>query len=188
MFREDVIFIPGLARAFPSPSLSHLWPLAKMRFALLYRQAVKRARRGEAVQSAVYLGRAMHVLIDMACPVHAQAVAHYLRDPYERYVDTHAQELATMPLPTLPATLEKASVTEIIALIAHASRSETADLTQSPWGRLLKSIGRRRSLSYQQIAPQAQRLIPLTAACLRVLLQKFAMETDGFSLNRAALR
>ena len=132
MFREDVIFVPGLARALPSPSLSHHWPLAKWRFLWLYKKAVRHARRGHTVQSAVNLERAMHVLIDMACPVHAKFVGHYLRDPYERYVDAHAQELVAMALPVLEALDGKLTLSGLITLIAHVARREAADLTQSP--------------------------------------------------------
>ena len=74
----------------------------------------------------------MHVLIDMACPVHAKPAVHYLRDPYERYVDAHAQELAAMALPALEAQADQLTLSGLITLITHAARREAADLTQSP--------------------------------------------------------
>jgi hypothetical protein len=58
------------------------------------------------------LGRACHVLADMACPVHVHRVIHDA-DPFEGYVEVHAAALAdaraTPPVSLIGLCLDEAS-------------------------------------------------------------------------------
>src|SRR4051812_24079629 len=93
-FREDVCFVPGIELVFPSPSLTHfrrralpggfvpfVWPGASQRADRFLGRAVREFAAGREASAFVQLGRAAHPLIDMACPVHAQGVAH-TNDPF----------------------------------------------------------------------------------------------------------
>jgi putative flavoprotein involved in K+ transport len=178
MFREDIKLAHGLGLSLPSPSLGHFYPLSRRHCAGLFRRAVEAARAGRPLRGAFLLGRALHVLIDMACPAHAQFVAHPLRDPYELHVDAHAAELAELPVPELPG-LAWARPGHIIDSLAGAARREPADATQTPWGRLLKKLGLRRAPSGAQTKEAARRLIPLAAAHVCALLAAYERAVAG---------
>lgn len=186
IFRENVYFVPGTALAMPSLSSGHLWPRSREHFAGLYRSALDQARSGGELKAAFLLGRAMHVLIDMACPSHAQYTWHYLSDPFERYVDGHARDLASLPLPQVDSNLQGASPEEIVESLAREAQLEMTDHTQTPWGRLLRRLGMRRPLKRGDVEPQARRLIPLAAAYLRVVLNNFEREVSLRELPLAA--
>ncbi len=72
ILREDVVLLPGVG-AVPSPSPGHIYPRSRRRCAKLF-HAAARAPAGRS--GDMLLGRALHVLLDMACPVHAQKVWH----------------------------------------------------------------------------------------------------------------
>jgi hypothetical protein len=168
ILREDVVLVPGLARALPSPSPGHLWPRSRRRCADLFDRAVAEP---DPLAADVVLGRALHVLIDMACPVHAQAVWHTLRDPFERYVDVHAAELAALPVPDLAPWVAAAGPAALVDSLAAAARSVRADRRQTAWGRW-----RHRGdapLRRPELAAQAERLIPLAAAHTRALVARY---------------
>lgn len=167
ILREDVVLAMG--RAYPSPSPGHIYPRSRRRCSVLFERAVAQA---EPLAADVELGRALHVLIDMACPVHAQAVFHYLRDPFERYVDSHAAELAELPVPEPPATRDPAALVDSLASSARAVR---ADDRQTPWGKILRR--KQKPLPRAEVAAQAAELIPLAAAHARALV-------DGFDAQR----
>jgi hypothetical protein len=161
ILREDVALVPGLG-ALPSPSLGHIYPRARRRCAALCRAAAaERGPRG----ADVLVGRALHVLLDMACPAHAQNVWHHLRDPFERYVDAHAAELAGLPVPPLPACDGPEALVDSLAAEARAVR---ADRRQTPWGRWLRR--HEPPLPRAELARQARHLLPLAAAHARALV------------------
>src|SRR5687768_13858219 len=96
VLRDDVMIIPGLDISFESPSLTHFYPLARDRCAWLAEQAIQLGKAGRERASDCMLGRALHLVIDLACPVHAQGVVHYLDDPFETFVEANADELASL--------------------------------------------------------------------------------------------
>jgi hypothetical protein len=169
LLREDVVL--ALGRAWPSPSPGHVYPRSRRRCAVLFARAVAEA---DPLAADVTLGRALHVLADMACPVHAQAVWHYLRDPFERYVDAHAAELAELPLPPPP---ERDAPDELVESLAQAARAVRADGRQTPWGRFLRR--RQPPLARAEVAGQAEKLIPLAAAHARALVDRFERQRAG---------
>ncbi len=178
VLREDVVFVPGTAWTLPNPSLGHVWPRARGRCAKLFDRALAKAGAGESLASVAELGRAVHVLADMACPVHAQAVWHYLRDPFERCVDAAASDLRRLPVPELDSQLRVQGAEALVDSLAGAAQEEEADTTQTPWGRALRRAGWRRPPRGDVIRAQAERLIPLAAAHVRALLELFEAETE----------
>ena len=178
IFRENVYLVPRTSFAMPSLSSGHLWPRAREHFSELYRSALAQARSGDDLKAAFLLGHAIHVLIDMACPSHAQHTWHYLSDPFERYVDAHARELASLPLPDLEPSFNGASPEVVVAALANEAQKEVTDHTQTLWGKWLRRVGMRRPLKRADVEPQAKKLIPLAAAHLRVVLDNFQREAS----------
>lgn len=186
MFREDVVYIPPLSKAFPSPSRGHIWPNARTHFAKLYSEAVQigqcatQSELERTLSGAYALGRALHVLIDMACPAHANATWHYLNDPFERYVDAQAGELTKLSVPKLPLAFESAE--SLIESLATSAQTELSDLTQTPWGNLLRKFGKRKRLNREIIEKQAARLVPLAAAHVQSLFTMYETATNNVAI------
>ncbi len=172
MFREDVLLLPRLG-GFANPNPGHLWPFAPRALERFYAQAIAAKRAGEELRGYYFLGRALHILIDMACPAHAHHVWHHLRDPFERCVEGRAGRLAGALVPSLPADVRAGKPRDWAESLAQCARREKTDGTQTWWGRALKRLGLRRPLGGQEAAAQADRLVPLAAAHARLLLERF---------------
>ncbi len=175
MFREDVVMLPGIA--LPSPSFGHIYPRSRARCGRLFARAVATARVRGRLAGAFDLGRAVHVLTDMACPAHALAVAHYLHDPFERWVESHAAELAELPVPALPDGVAVAAAVTgapaaLVDSLAGAARRHAVDRTQLPFTPVRRRRGAR--VGPADLARQAHELIPLAAAHVRALLAAHA--------------
>jgi hypothetical protein len=164
ILREDVVLVPGLG-ALPSPSPDHIYPRSRRRCARIFQAAVAEP---DGVRADFLLGRALHVLLDMACPAHAQNVWHYLRDPFERYVDAHAAELAALPVAAPPPW---AGPEALVDSLAGAARAVRADGRQTPWGRWLRR--RQPPLGRPELAEQARLLLPLAGSHARALVEGF---------------
>jgi len=81
------LFSRALAHALPPPRAagrirSFRLARASRRADKFLERAVREFAAGREASAFVQLGRAAHPLIDMACPVHAQGVAH-AADPFE---------------------------------------------------------------------------------------------------------
>jgi hypothetical protein len=183
--REDVVYVPLLGRVWESLSLSHstgptlpggflplLWPGPRLRARWRFARALAEYRAGRAASAFVQLGRAAHLLIDMACPVHARRVAH-LDDPFEWYVDGNAPALAALPPARLP---DAQRVEELVGGLAREAQRFEVDRTNHPLGRLLRKFGLRRAMRASEARAQAEALIPLAAAHLAALLELFLRE------------
>lgn len=177
MLREDVIVLPFTAKALPSPSFGHIWPMARFYFTRRYRRAVSCARKGKPDKALFELGRALHVLIDMGCPAHARATWHYLRDPFEHFVDHHATTISVMDLPYRPEGDAFHTPAQLVTALAQEARREQADRTQTLLGAWLRKRGRRRELSVATVRRQVERLIPLTAMHCQELLALFSRDS-----------
>src|SRR6185369_1367992 len=129
---------------------------------------------GRDAAAFVTLGRACHVLTDMACPVHVHRVIHQ-EDPFEWYVEVHAAELGAAPAPaaSLPAARSPA---ELVASLAAVARTCAPDRTRNAWGRLLRRLGLRRAVPAREVASQARLLIPAAGAHVDALLAMFLEE------------
>jgi len=154
-------FIPFLTRSAPRMAQVH------------FDQALAAWRAGDAARAFVLLGMASHLVIDMACPVHASRVAH-LTDGYEWYVEAHGAELAALPV-AVPARF--ASAHAATAALARITRQCAPDRTNHHWGRLLKRLGLRRSLTRTEFAAQAAHLIPAAAGHLAAIYTLFLEAT-----------
>ncbi len=178
MFREDVVMLPGLA--LPSPSFGHIYPRSRARCTTLFTRAVHSARTRGPLAGAFDLGRAVHVLTDMACPAHALAIAHYLHDPFERWVERHAAELAELPVPALPegvavAAAATSAPAALVDSLAAAARRHGVDRTQLPFTPPRRRAGAR--VGPAELARQAHELVPLAAAHVRALLTAHARQS-----------
>jgi len=160
-FREDVWFVSGINAVVQNPSLSHfcragirggfipwLTPDAGARTEKLARRALREFSQERIASAMVQLGRALHPLVDMACPVHAQGVAHG-NDPFEWCVEAMAEELRG-----LPASAE--------------SYARFADVTR---GMARHAQGFR--IAHARAHYQARRLIPLAAGHAAALFEIF---------------
>lgn len=180
-FREDVCFLPGAGLVFQSPSLTHfarrgipggfiplVWPDAARRARKFFDRAVLEQQRGRQTSAFVQLGRAVHPLIDMACPVHAQGVAHST-DPYEWCIEAMGGELRR----AAPCPMEGREVEGLVHGMAAFAQTFAADKTNSPWGRLLRRAGLRQPLKAAQAREQARSLIPRAAGCTAALFRLY---------------
>jgi hypothetical protein len=178
--REDVAFLPGLDVVVEHLSLSHfagespggllpyLWPGPQEKARRYVAQARALHQQGRQVGAYVALGKACHLLTDMACPTHAGRVMH-TTDPFEWYVDAHADALGALPVPFVPDAPPEVLVDEL----ARYTRAFEPDRTHHAWGALLRRAGRRRALRRDEVAAQAQELIPYAAGHLTALLRGF---------------
>jgi hypothetical protein len=193
--REDVYYVPFLRIVFEHLSLSHfygpglpggflpfLWPGARWKVERFFSRAVARYRQGQLPAAFLELGRACHVLTDMACPVHVHRVAHDT-DPYEWYVDAHVEHLARLDVPSAPLAQHPS---ELVEGLARFTRQFAPDRTHNLLGRWMRRLGLRRPLPRGTLAEQAERIIPVAAGHAAGLLHLFLRATE--ELGRAQPR
>lgn len=184
--REDYWYLAGLGTVVESLSLTHFYgpglpggfipfltPGTRTKAPWLYQRALTEARAGHTTSSFVQLGRAAHLLTDMACPVHVHRVAHFT-DPYEWYVEGNAARLAQETIPDPP---NASSVIELIEGLASYTQRFEADGTNSVQGRALKALGLRRPLHRDEVAAQARSLIPMAISYNAALFRLFLRES-----------
>lgn len=192
--REDVFFLPGLSAAFEHLSLSHfygpglpggflpfLWPGARWKTERFFSRAVARYRQGRVPAAFLELGRACHVLTDMACPVHVHRVAHQ-SDPYEWYVDAHKEQLAALSVPRAPQAQRPS---ELVEGLARFTQQFTPDRTHHLLGRWLMKRGLRKPVPRHELAEQAERIIPMAASHVAGLLRLFLRTADALTPSAA---
>src|SRR5262252_3050167 len=182
--REDVARVPFGTRVFEHLSLSHFgggrwpggflpfWPGPRYKVRRFFRAAISRARAGAHGAAFVALGRACHVLTDMACPPHVHRVIHEA-DPFEWYVEAHAATLAdprATPPVAPPALRDPAG---LVTSLSALTRRAAADRTRNAVGRWLRRLGLLRPLPAREIARQARELIPAAAAHVAALIELF---------------
>lgn len=185
--REDVWYVPVLGAVLERPSLTHFYrpgwpgglvpvvtPGPRWRADRLFARAVARYRQGRPAAAFVQLGRAAHLLTDMACPVHAQRTVHLISDPFEWYVEAHAATLERLPLPPVGP---RARASALVEDLARRTQRFAPDTTTSPWGRVLARAGVRRKIPVSELADQARQLIPLAASHAAALLRLFLRHT-----------
>ena len=184
-FREDTGYVAGLEIVYPYLSVTHFYrpglpgglipfltPGPRLRANHFFRRAVAHRRRGREAAAFLELGRAFHILIDMACPTHAQRAIH-LSDPYEWYVDSHQAELRALRVPAVPEAAKVSDLVESLALVAQAF---PADRTHHAWGWLMWRCGVYEKMDRDTVAAQARALIPMAAGHGVALLQLFLRE------------
>ena len=183
--REDVWYIPGLRIVFEHLSFSHfyrpplpggivplLWPGPRAKGTLFFSRAVRAYRAGDRAGGFVQLGRVVHLLTDMCCPVHAHRTPH-TTDPYEWYVEGNKAKLLTLPVPPVADAAHPAA---LIEAMARFTQGFDTDATNHHAGRLLKKLGLRRSVSPGLAGEQARVLIPTCAGHAVSLFRLFLRE------------
>jgi hypothetical protein len=184
--REDVVYLPRRQKIWEHWSLSHFsgrhlgggfipffTPSAPAKAQGYVDRAVAAWRDGRHAHAFVLLGMASHLVIDMACPVHASRVAH-LTDGYEWYVEANGPLLAALPF---DVPRQYASARDAAAGLAAFTQRFAPDRTNHHWGRLLKRLGLRRSLTRTELAAQAEQIIPTAAGHLTAVYLTFIEAT-----------
>jgi hypothetical protein len=181
--REDVAYLPGLPKPVEHLSFSHTWkgylpgwttaPEAADRW---FSRAVRTHREGEQARGFVELGRAAHLLADMACPVHVHGFAHHPGDGYEWFVETHGEELAALPIPATPSA-ERAS--DLVDGLAWFTSRFPGDRTQHPVGRWLVRRGLARGVRQHELRDAAAQIIPVAIAHMTGLLELYVRRIDA---------
>ncbi|MBI3557134.1 MAG: hypothetical protein HY074_12795 [Deltaproteobacteria bacterium] len=182
-FREDVWYIPGVKSVIEHLSLSHfygsglpggffpfLWPGARAKSNRFHARAVNHFRAGNKAAAFVQLGRAAHLLADMACPVHVHRVVHET-DPYEWFIEGNRARL--LALPAVRSQTEPKRASDLIEAMSRFTESFESDKTNSPHGRLLRRLGARSILTRETVAAQAEKIIPVAAGHTAALFQLF---------------
>jgi hypothetical protein len=184
--REDVYKFPFVPRFMLGKGLTHYYrpgrrwgvlplvPGAPMRSNWLFDEGVRLYRAGKPRDGVFNLGRVVHLLSEMAAPVHAQIVLHWRGDPMEMYVEHHAAELRSLPIPAIPRGATTAG--ELVHELAVICQDYPCDRTTNTEGYLLYRLGLRRRHTEKEAEAQARALIPIgaayTAALYRLFLQR----------------
>jgi hypothetical protein len=187
--REDVWRVPLLGAVLERPSITHFYrpglpgglvpfvtPGPRWRADRLFARAVEAHRAGRPAAAFVGLGRAAHLVVDMACPAHAQRTVHLVSDPFEWYVEGNAAALRDLPV---PAVTDRARASELVEDLARETQRFAPDTTTSPWGRALRRAGVRHRLPARVLRDQARELIPLAAGHVVALLRLFLRAATG---------
>ncbi|MES2017973.1 MAG: zinc dependent phospholipase C family protein [Pseudomonadota bacterium] len=180
--REDIIYLPRKKKIWEHWSLSHfsgrylgggfipfLTTSAPRRAQHYVDLAVQAWHDGQPARAYVCLGMASHLVIDMACPVHASRVAH-MNDGYEWYVEGNCPQLAALPF-EVPQHYR--SVHAAVAGLARFTRQFPPDRSNHHWGRLLKACGLRKTFTRTELANQAAHIIPAAAGHLAAVYLMF---------------
>jgi hypothetical protein len=197
--REDVWYIPGIGEIVEHLSFSHfyevgwpggfipfLWPGPRFKGNLFYARALRAYRSGDIANAFVQLGRVVHLLTDMSCPVHAHRSAH-ATDPFEWYVEGNKDELLSLPVPHVPDVERASDLMESMARITYAHRP---DDTNTLHGYVLARLGLRKRVTKSEAAQQARELIPIcgghAASLLRLFLRDVTRPREGLPTDRSA--
>jgi hypothetical protein len=180
--REDVLYVPGIARTTEYPSFSHfyrpgvpggflpfLWPGPRSSADRLYRRALRARHEGRTAAAFVLLGRIMHLLADMSIPSHVHRAAHD-RDPFEWWVEGNRARLEALPVPRVAAP-RRAS--ELIEALAREAVRHAPDHTNHFIGRFLKKRGWLHGVSARTAGEQAEHLVPLAVGHGAALIEMF---------------
>jgi hypothetical protein len=189
--REDVWWIPGLGFVLEHLSFSHfyeppvpggfvplVWPGPRRKGDKFFRRAVREHRRGRTAGGFVELGRVVHLITDMCCPVHAHRAPHDT-DPYEWWVEGNTKTLLSLPLPAVPEITRASDAVDGMARFCKPFR---ADWSNHHTGRWLRRWGLLTGVSSKEAGEQARTLIPMAAAwsasLLRLYLRAIGMAED----------
>jgi len=178
---EDVWLVGGLR--LRAPGLTHSYKPGSDYGELFARSArsclercVERARESACDRTAArFLGRACHLLGDMAVPARTRGVWHLLGDPLEAFWESHDAE--RHDLLGNPPRLGEVSGDpgELADSLARASSVYSADTTRTPWGSLAYAlVGRGQKLQGASVLAQARALLPLAVSHTRALLDSEA--------------
>jgi hypothetical protein len=183
--RGNVWHVPLLNRVVEHLSLSHFYrpglewgflpflpgPLREAN--RWYARALQEQRAGRTAAAFVWLGRVIHLVVDMSCPTHAHSIAH-TTDPYEWYVEGNRQDLEELPVPNVG---DRTRPSQIVREMAERCRRFRPDRTHNVPGWFLQRMGAIRPVLAKQTAEQATVLVPLCAGYTVALLRLFLRES-----------
>jgi hypothetical protein len=178
---EDVYEVPLTNIRLPALGLTHTYrpgkrggelgaPSARTRLLYFVRRCEREIARRDEPRGAWWLGRACHLLVDMAVPARTRGVWHLLGDPLECWVEraVDAKDERFLPGERAPATDSGALADGLAAL----SASFPADTTRGPLGLLRHAIlGRSVRISDAQAEAQALVLVPAAIAHAAALFE-----------------
>jgi hypothetical protein len=160
-FREDRFSIGFTHFAYAAP-----WRAQR-----LYARAVReRSRAG-----FYWLGRAAHLVGEMAAPAHAQSSYHWYGEPFELYVESHAGELRALRA----ADVAPADARSLARGLAERAQQVYADRTRNVPGYIAYKLGLRRRPTDAEVEEQARALVPLGAGYTAALFARFLEETSA---------
>jgi hypothetical protein len=148
-------------------------PGAPRRAGRLFQRAVREHRAGRTRDAFFWLGRAAHLVGEMAAPVHAGRCIHWRGDAFESYLEAHGAELWALPVAELPSGRTAA---QLAADLAARARAFPADRTRNLRGFLAWKMGRLRRPSADEVLAQVRALVPLGVASLAALCRRFLSE------------
>ena len=192
--REDVYKLPFLRAFTLGKGLTHYYrpgtpwgvlpfvPSAPTRAGWLFDEGVAAWRAGRQRDGAWHLGRAVHLVGEMAAPVHAQRVLHWRGDGFEMYIERHHAELRKLPLPPPPRA---ESAPQLAHDLAVACQAFPCDRTRNVPGFLGWKLGLLRRPDEAEVIAQARALVPLGAAYTMALCKLF-LALAGEPLAEAA--
>ncbi|HMY20711.1 MAG TPA: hypothetical protein PKA58_30510 [Polyangium sp.] len=172
---EDVHVVPILHWRLRAAGLTHthvpegrfgeLWfPSAKQQCLKFVRKA--QSEKNDA-RAAWWLGRACHLLGDVAVPARARRIWHFKGDPLEAWIEQHLDQFRGIEL----VDMDGATPDELIELLALVAWTFPADTTRTPWGHAkYRWIGLGRMLGERQLQEQARDLIPRAVTATKRLL------------------
>lgn len=185
--REDVWYVPATGIVFEHLSFSHfyrpglpgglipfLWPGPRRKAEKFFARAAAEHRAGRTASGFVQLGRVVHLMTDMCCPVHAHRTVHET-DPYEWYVEGNKKKLGALPVPPAPGG---GSASELIDSMARFTQAYATDRTNNRIGWVMKRLGVWQSVTSKVAGEQARDLIPMAAGHTVALLRLY-LETIG---------
>jgi hypothetical protein len=183
--REDVIVFPGGwfseyasfrhfgGRGLPGGYFPLLWPGPRWEVSGLYRKALAHGRQGQWNAAFVQLGRMAHIVADMSIPSHVFRCAHDY-DPFEWWVEGNLPKLRGRPVPDIAMPNDpRHAITQLAAVTA----THAPDSTNTPIGRVLRRAGLARQVKSREAGQQAMELIPFAIGTMRVLLQRFLVDS-----------
>lgn len=192
--REDVWYLP-FGIIYEHLSFSHfgkpplpggflplVYPGPRWKGRIFYRRAVAHARRGDHAKAFVQLGRVVHLLTDMSCPVHVHRTAH-LTDPFEWHVEGNKRRLLALPVPEVG---EFPDVAALLTSMARVTSRHPPDATNWPPGRLLRKLGLRKAIDARTAKQQADELIPICAGHTVSLLRMYLRDIDSTAAMQSA--
>jgi hypothetical protein len=136
-------------------------------------RCLRRARRAPTEPAAAWwLGRACHLVGDLAIPSRTRGVWHLLGDPLESWLEEHTDALPSL-VPTA-LVIPRGSPSDLARELARASAGLAADTTRTPWGAWAFRRGHGTRLTADEVAAQAAVLVPLAVAATTALLDGFA--------------
>jgi len=173
---EDVHIVPWLKWRLRAAGLTHThvpngqfgelgFPSAKSR-CLFFLEKARQER--DRTRAAWWVGRACHLLGDVAVPARANRVWHLEGDPLETWIESHVDSFRNTAIPDIQSKTPDG----IIEALAREAAAFPADTTRTPWGRAaFQWTGRGRMLQEEELAEQARKLVPLAIASTKALLE-----------------